>query len=165
MATTVYPDSTRAILTLEGDRGIHIEREFNAPRKQVWRALTKRKFLEKWWGRGNKLDVEELEFEPGGHWRFVEHSGDDNESEDGFEGRFGEIQKPERIMQTFEWDGMPGHTAQETITLEALDEERTKMTCDLVCFTKAARDGMVRSGMEEGINQSYEALDRVLKKM
>jgi uncharacterized protein YndB with AHSA1/START domain len=152
----------RATLSLEGDRGIHIEREFNAPRKRVWRAMTKRKLLQKWWGRGNKLEVEKLDFEPGGHWRFVEKSAD---SEDGFEGRFGEIQKPERIVQTFEWDGMPAHTALQTLTFEKIDDDHTKVTCDVVCFSKAARDGMVRSGMEEGMNQSYDALDKVLKKM
>ena len=155
-------DPSRATLQLAGERGIHIEREFRAPRKRVWKAITKPKLLQKWWGRGNKLDVEEFEFEPGGHWRFVEKSDD---SKDGFEGRFAEIQKPERIMQTFEWDGMPGRTAQQTLTLERLDDEHTKLTCDITCFSRAERDGMVRSGMEEGMNQSYAALDKVLKKM
>ena len=152
----------RATMTLDGDRGIHIEREFRAPRKNVWRAMTKKKLLAKWWGRGNKLEVEEHDFEPGGHWRFVEKSAD---SKDGFEGRFGEIQKPERILQTFEWDGMPAHTAQQTLRFEKLDDDRTRVTCDVICFSQAARDGMVRSGMEEGMNQSYDALDKVLKKM
>jgi uncharacterized protein YndB with AHSA1/START domain len=138
-------------MTLDGDRGIHIEREFRAPRKNVWRAMTKKKLLAKWWGRGNKLDVEEHEFEPGGHWRFIERTP---ESKDGFEGRFGEIQKPERIVQTFEWDGMPAHTARQTLTFEKLDDELTKVTCEVLCFDKDTRDGLVRSGMEEGMNQS-----------
>ena len=152
----------RATMTLDGDRGIHIEREFRAPRKNVWRAMTKRKLLAKWWGRGNKLEVEQHDFEPGGHWRFVERTA---ESTDGFEGRFGEIQKPERILQTFEWDGMPAHTAQQTLRFEKLGDDHTRVICDVICFSQAARDGMVRSGMEEGMNQSYDALDRVLKKM
>src|SRR5262245_45536506 len=109
---------SRATLTLAGDRGIHVSREFNAPRRRVWKAMTKRKLIARWWWRGNRLDVEELDFEPGGHWRFVEKT---EESKDGFEGRFGEIQKPERIMQTFEWDGLPGHTAQQTLTFERID--------------------------------------------
>jgi uncharacterized protein YndB with AHSA1/START domain len=153
---------SRATLTLDGDRGIHIEREFHAPRKRVWRAMTKRKLIEKWWGRGHRLDVKELDFEPGGHWRFVEKT---RESEDGFEGRFGDIQKPARIIQTFEWDGMPAQTAQQTLTLEKIDSEHTRVTCDVVCFSRAARDGLVRSGIEEGMNQSYAALDKVLEEM
>ena len=152
----------RARMTLNGDRGIHIEREFRAPRRNVWRAMTKKKLIAKWWARGNKLEVEELEFEPGGHWRFVERT---DESKEGFEGRFGEIEPRKRIVQTFEWDGMPAHTAQQTLTLEKLDDEHTRVTCDVVWFTREARDGMVRSGMEDGMNQSYAALDKVLKKM
>ena len=68
------------------------------------------------------------------------------------------------IIQTFEWDGMPARTAQQTITFEPLGDDRTRITCD-VCFSQAARDGMVRSGMDEGMNQSYDALDKVLKRM
>src|SRR5438128_2405546 len=86
----VQSGTSRARMTLDGDPGIHIEREFRASRKNVWRAMTKRKLIAKWWGRGNKLNVKELDFKPGGHWRFVEKTP---ESKDGFEGRFGDIQK------------------------------------------------------------------------
>jgi hypothetical protein len=32
-------------------------------------------------------------------------------------------------------------------------------------FTSEERDGMLSSGMEQGMNQSYEALDKVLAAM
>ena len=68
-------------------------------------------------------------------------------------------------MQTFEWDGMPGHVAIETITLEDLGDGRTRLVTALLCHTGEERDGMLGSGMEEGIDQSYAALDRVLTEM
>ncbi len=65
-----------AKVTTPTDRTIHIERIFQAPRERVWRAMTDPKLVAQWWGRGNKLVVERMELQRGGHWRFVEHSPD-----------------------------------------------------------------------------------------
>jgi uncharacterized protein YndB with AHSA1/START domain len=154
--------STKATITKPTDREIRTERIFNAPRDRVWQAMTDPKLVAQWWGRGNKLDVEKLEVLRGGHWRFVEHSdGGDH----GFEGRFAEVTRPERIVQTFEWDGMPGHVALETCTLEDLGDRRTRVVTTSLFHTVADRDGMLDSGMEGGLNESYAALDRVLAAM
>ena len=75
-------------------------------------------------GTGNKLVIEKFELERGGHWRFVEHSP---EGVHGFEGRFREVTPPERVVQTFEWDGMPGHVIIETAVLEDLGDGRTRL--------------------------------------
>jgi uncharacterized protein YndB with AHSA1/START domain len=121
--------------------------------------MTNPELVAKWWGRGNKVVVERMELERGGHWRFVEHS---DHGTHGFEGRYSEIVPPERVVQTFEWDGMPGHVVLETMTLEDLGDGRTKLVNVSLFMTTADRDGMMQSGMEEGMAQSYEALDRVL---
>jgi uncharacterized protein YndB with AHSA1/START domain len=152
----------KATVALRGDREIRIERIFNAPRERVWRAMTDPKLVAQWWGRGNKLVVERMELERGGHWRFVEHSPDGTH---GFEGRFSEVSPPERLVQTFEWDGMPGHVALETATLEDLGDGRTRLVNTSIFMTAEDRDGMMQSGMEGGLNESYAALDRVLAKM
>ena len=65
-------------------------------------------------------------------------------------------------MQTFEWDGMPGHVAVETMELEDLGDGRTKVVTTSLFHTTEERDGMLSSGMEEGLNESYAALDRLL---
>jgi uncharacterized protein YndB with AHSA1/START domain len=153
---------TKATITTPGDRDIRIERIFNAPRDRVWKALTDPKLVAQWWGRGNKLVVERMEVERGGHWRFVEHSP---EGVHGFEGRFAEVTPPERVVQTFEWDGMPGHVALETMTLEALPDGRTRLVSTSLFLTAEDRDGMLQSGMEGGLNESYAALDRLLAKL
>lgn len=149
----------RATVTFPGDREIHIERVFDAERERVWRAMTDAGQVAQWWGRGNPLTVERLELERGGHWRFVEHS---DQGDHGFEGRYGEVIAPESVMMTFEWDGMPAHPARERMRLEDLGDGRTKLVVDSIFFTAEERDGMVASGMEEGMNQSHQALDRFL---
>lgn len=160
--TAAREGSRRATVAKPSDRSIRIERIFDAPREQVWRAMTDPELVAQWWGRGNKLVVEKLELRPGGHWRFVEHS---DHGVHGFEGRFGEINPPSRVVQTFEWDGMPAHPCVETMTLEDLGDGRTKLIVESLFYTAEERDGMLSSGMETGMNQSYEALDRVLAKL
>ncbi len=98
-------------MTTPGEREIRTERVFNAPRDRVWRAYTEPEQVARWWGRGNRLVVERMDVQRGGHWRFVEHSP---EGVHGFEGRYREVAPPERLVQTFEWDGMPGYVAVET---------------------------------------------------
>jgi uncharacterized protein YndB with AHSA1/START domain len=141
------------------DREMHIERVFNAPRERVWRALTEPALLAQWWGRGNELTIERLEVRRGGHWRFVEHAPG---GPYGFEGRYREVTPPERLSLTFEWDGTPGQVVVNTMVLEDLGDGRTKLLGTMQFFTAEDRDGMVRSGMEGGMNESYAALDRVL---
>jgi uncharacterized protein YndB with AHSA1/START domain len=151
-----------ARVTTPSDREIRIERGFDAPRDRVWRAFTDPKLVAQWWGRGNKLVVERMDVERGGHWRFVEHGPDGVQ---GFEGRYREVAPPERLVQTFEWDGMPGYVAVETATFEDLGDGRTKVVNTSLFHSTEERDGMLNSGMEQGLNQSYAALDKVLAKL
>jgi uncharacterized protein YndB with AHSA1/START domain len=158
-ATTKQEGTTKATITKPSDREIRIERIFNASRERVWQAMTDPQLVAQWWGRGNKLVIEKFEVKRGGHWRFVEHS---DHGVHGFEGRFREVTPPERVVQTFEWDGMPGHVAVETMTLEDLGDGRTRLVNTSLFHTTEERDGMLQSGMEGGLNESYAALDRVL---
>ena len=160
MMNTAIGAPTRAVLSTPGDREFRLERIFNAKRERVWKAMTEPELLAQWWGRGNRVVIERFEFERGGHWRFVEHS---DHGEHGFEGRYREIVPIERIVSSFEWDGMPAHVAIQTMTLEQLADGRTKLISTALFHTAAERDGMMQSGMEGGANQSYEALDRVLQ--
>jgi len=149
----------RAKITTTGDREVRIERIFNAPRERVWDAMTKPELVAQWWGRGNKLVIERMELKRGGHWRFVEHS---DHGVHGFEGRYREIKPMERISMTFEWDGMPGYPAVSTAAFEDLGDGRTKVISTMQFFTPEERDGMLQSGMEGGMNESYAALDALL---
>jgi uncharacterized protein YndB with AHSA1/START domain len=159
MTNTAIGAPARAILSTPSEREFRLERTFNASRERVWRAMTEPALLAQWWGRGNRVVIERFELVRGGHWRFVEHS---DHGVHGFEGRYREIVPIERIVTSFEWDGMPAHVAIQTMTLEQLADGRTKLVSTALFHTDAERDGMMSSGMEGGANQSYEALDRLL---
>jgi uncharacterized protein YndB with AHSA1/START domain len=148
-------------MTMPTDREIRVERVFDAPRDRVWRAFTDPALVAQWWGRGNKLVIERMEVERGGHWRFVEHSPD---GVDGFEGRYREVTPQERLVYTFEWDGMPGHVIVETATFEELGDGRTRVVTMSLFHTPEERDGMLHAGMAEGLNEGYAVLDRMLAK-
>ncbi len=158
MAARTAGSTTRATVTTPTAREVRVERTFAAPRSTVWRAITEPDLVARWWGRGHQLDVE-MDLRPGGHWRYVEHH---DGGVDGFEGRYGEITPRERIVHTFEWDGMPASPCRTTVTLDDLDDGRTRLVETSLFYTKEERDGMLRSGMETGMNESFAALDRVL---
>ncbi|MET8043802.1 SRPBCC family protein [Micromonospora sp. NPDC005215] len=149
------PDLT---VDLPSDREITLTRSFDAPREVVYAAHTQAEHLKHWWGRGNPLDVE-IDFRKGGHYRYVEHAKDGNDY--AFRGEFREIVVPERIVQTFEFEGMPGHVAVETLVFTER-EGRTTVTVTAHYDTTEERDGVVDSGMTQGAAESYAALDRHL---
>jgi len=158
MSKSETPTAT-ATITTPSDREVRIERIFAASRDRVWRAMTDPDLVAQWWGRGQKMVVERMEVKRGGHWRFVVHAASGLQ---GFEGRYREVTPPERFVWTFEWDGMPGYVAVDTVTFEDLGDGRTKVVTTSLVHTTEERDAMLKSGMEPGLNDSYAALDRLL---
>jgi uncharacterized protein YndB with AHSA1/START domain len=151
--------ATKAEVTTPTDREIHIEREFNAPRDRVFAAYTDPELVPKWWGpRGTTTIVDQMDVRAGGSWRFISQ-GDDGET--AFRGTYREVTPPERIVQTFEWEGMPGHVSVETAEFQDLGD-RTKVVTTSIFHTPEERDGMLGSGMEKGMNETYERLDELL---
>jgi len=148
-------------VTLPSDLEIRMERVFDAPRALVFEAHTKCEHVKHWWGRGNPLDCE-IDFRPGGSYRFVEHAPDGGDY--AFRGEYLEIQPPERIVQTFEYEGAPGQICVET--LEFTEEDgRTTISSVTRFDTREQRDSMVDAGMQDGARQSYEALAAYLPKL
>ena len=151
----------KADLTFPGDREIHVERIFDAPPERVFNAYTDPELIPRWWGpRGTETIVEELDARTGGAWRFRARTSDGSEIV--FRGFFREVTPHERIVQTFEWDGMPGYVSVDTAVFEDLGDGRTRIVSDSIFHTAEERDGMVGSGMEKGMNETYERLDELL---
>jgi uncharacterized protein YndB with AHSA1/START domain len=150
-------------LTLPSDREIVLTRVFDAPRRLVFEASTKPEHVARWWGpKGSTLPVCEMDFRLGGAWRFVQR--DPNGQEFGFRGVYREIVPPERVVQTFEFEGMPGHVALETVTFEE-QGGKTKLTSRLLFDSVEDRDGMLQSGMEKGAAETYDRLAEHLRTM
>ena len=152
-----------AKVTTPTDREILIEREFDAPRDRVFAVYTDPKLIPEWYGpRDTTTIVDEMDVRAGGRWRFIMRNADGSES--GFRGVYREVTPPERIVQTFEWEGMPGHVSVETAVFEDLGD-RTKVTTTSIFHTPEERDGMLGSGMEGGMNETYARLDELLARL
>ncbi|MEV0715078.1 SRPBCC family protein [Asanoa sp. NPDC050611] len=147
-------------VTTPSDLEVKMVRVFDAPKALVFAAHSEPEHIKHWWGRGNPLDIQ-MDFRVGGRWRFVEHAPDGDWA---FRGEYRDIQAPDRIVQTFEFEGMPGKVCEETLELT---EEGGKTTVTSVTRfdTKEERDGMIDSGMSEGAGQSYDALADYLAKL
>jgi len=159
-ANTKEKKAGTTTLTTPSDREVITERVFDAPRDRVYAAFTDPELIPQWWGRRRTTTlVDKLDVRPGGAWRFVERNSDG--SENGFRGTFREVTPPESLVYTFEWEGMPGHVVVDTVSFEDLDG-RTKVTNTSLFHTTEERDGMLESGMEKGLNESYEQLDELL---
>jgi uncharacterized protein YndB with AHSA1/START domain len=152
-----------ATVTTPSDREIHIKREFDAPRDRVFAAYTDPKLVPEWWGpRGTTTVVDVMDVRAGGSWRFVSRDADGRE--DAFRGTYREVTPPDRIVQTFEWEGMPGHVSVETAVFEDLGD-RTRVVTTTTFHTTEERDGMLGSGMEKGMNETYQRLDELLARL
>jgi uncharacterized protein YndB with AHSA1/START domain len=154
---------TTATVTTPTDREIRIERIFDAPRDRVFAIYTDPELIPEWWGpRSTTTVVDHMDVRAGGGWRFVAREADGSET--AFRGTYREVTAPERIVQTFEWEGMPGHVSVETATFEDLGD-RTKVTTVSIFHTTEERDGMLGSGMEGGMNETFARLDELLARL
>ena len=150
----------KTTVSKQGERQIHIVREFDAPRDRVFEAFTKAELIEQWWGpHDTSMTVDKLEARTGGDWRFLIKDSDGAET--GFRGTFREVTPPEKIELTFEWDGMPGYVSIDSTEFEDLGE-RTRVTTTSTFLFEQERDGMIEAGMESGLSESYERLDALL---
>jgi uncharacterized protein YndB with AHSA1/START domain len=154
------------IIAEPGTQEIVIIREFDAPRELVFKAFTDPELYKQWLGpRGITMKIERFEPRNGGSYRYIHTDKDGNEY--AFHGVYHEVRSPERIIDTFEFEGLPepGHVALETLKLEELPGGRTKTVSQSVFQSVADRDGMMGTDMESGVNEGYERLDELLEKM
>ena len=146
-----------------GRHDIIITRTFDAPTDLVFRAYTDPDLVSQWWGTDSLTTrIDKLDVKPGGLWRFVQQGQDGEEY--AFKGVYHDVTPSERVVQTFEWEGLPGHVSLETLVLEE-EDGKTKMTSTAVYQSVEDRDGMFASGMQEGATESLDSLERLLEKV
>ena len=150
----------------EGKQEFFIIREFDAPRELVFKAHTDPKLYAQWLGpRGLTMILEKFEPVSGGSYRFIHRDKDGNEF--AFHGVNHEVNPPERLIGTFEFEGFPekGHVELDTAKFEELANGRTKLTVQAVYQSVGDRDGMIKSDMKKGVTEGYERLDELLEKV
>lgn len=152
---------------LAGEPVIIMTRTFDAPRALVWKAMTEREHIARWWGASSftaKVIVKAYDPRVGGEWRFESHGKDGNVFV--FYGKFLEIREPHRVVQTFAMENMfVGKLIVEDLTLEELPDGRTLYRQVSSYDSVADRDGMVASGMEVGARETLEQLAAVIAEL
>ncbi|WP_350270162.1 SRPBCC family protein [Brevibacterium sp. CBA3109] len=161
MTTTDDTDySTLHLDVPEGAQTVSITRDFAATPDKVFRAHTDPELFVKWCGPDTITStIREWDAQTGGRWSYV--SADDS-GEYGFFGSFHEVRENERIVQTFAFESFPDAVSLEILTLSDLGDGRTRLSSTSIFDSLESRDGMVASGMEQGIVEGYDKLDRLL---
>jgi len=153
--------SQTATVTLPTDEQILIMREFDAPRHLVFRAYTAPELVKRWWhaNRG-EMKVAEIDLRVGGKWRYV--SVTDDGFEVAFHGEYREIVPNERLVSTEAYEGIPDPDANATLNTATFSEKdgRTTLTILVEAPSKAIRDAIIESGMEDGLQDALDLLEQ-----
>jgi uncharacterized protein YndB with AHSA1/START domain len=158
--------NTTTLIAEPGKQELFVIREFDAPREQIFKAFVNPELYVQWIlgprRMGLTMRLEKFEPRTGGAWRYVQKDKDGNEY--GFHGSYHEVQAPERIIDTFEFEGLSerGHASLETAKFDVLPSGRTRLTIHSVFQSVVDRDGMIQAGMEEGLRDSFDRLDALL---
>lgn len=151
------------IIAEKGKPNLTILREFDAPRELLLRAYTEPELLSQWLGpRGLEMKVEQFEARDGGRYRYIHTDEAGNEYR--FRGVFHGDPSVDSIVQTFEYEGWPGHVSLDSLWFE---ERNGKTFVRSVSAFQSVedRDAMVESGMERGVVEGHERLDELLVRL
>ncbi|HWD74535.1 MAG TPA: SRPBCC family protein [Solirubrobacteraceae bacterium] len=156
-------DSKRAVVTLPSDTQVMITREFDAPRRLVYRAWTTPDLVRRWWSANRgEMTVADIDLRVGGVWRYamIAHG----EFEVGFHGEYREIVPNERIVSTEVYEGAPEVEAVTTVTFDERDG-RTTVTILVDHQRREHRDGHLNAGMEDGLQDALSLLEQVVRSL
>jgi uncharacterized protein YndB with AHSA1/START domain len=145
------------------EKQIVMERVFDASRELVWKAFTDPDSLTQWWGpKKYTTRIDKIDVKPGGGWRFIQANSEGGEY--AFNGEFREVEPPEKLSFTFEFEGVPGHIVLQTLILDE-QQGKTKVTSIAAYDSLEDLDGMVNSGMESGARESWDRLAELIEKV
>jgi uncharacterized protein YndB with AHSA1/START domain len=154
--------STIPETTIEADPKVPIirmRREFNATPEQLFRAHTDPRLFAQWVGpSGMHTSIEEWDVRSGGSWRYVSTRDGQQYA---FRGCFHDV-RPDRIVQTFTFEGQPDGVALETLWFENLGDGRTLLRAQSLVDSFEDRDAWLASGMEVGVNEGYAKLEEMI---
>jgi uncharacterized protein YndB with AHSA1/START domain len=138
-------------------REVVITRVVDAPHRLVFDTWSKPEHLARWWGpKGFTLPACEMDFRPGGAYRFVMRGPDGRDYP--FHGVYREIVEPERIVFTAIIDNAPGNELLTTVTF-AEHGGKTRLTVQQTVPTEP-----YARGQKQGWTESLERLADYLAK-
>lgn len=158
--------SRKATVTLPTDTQIRITREFDAPKRLVYKAYTTPELVKRWWSaKRGTVTVADIDLRVGGKWRFVMVTDDGMEV--AFHGEYREIVPNERLVSTEAYEGMPDPDAWASLNTLTLTEQNGRTTLTVLCEydSRATRDMVIQSGMEAGMQDAFDLLEEVARSM
>src|SRR4051812_29256137 len=142
---------------------IEIEREFDAPKELVYRAYADPALVTQWLGpRKYEMVLDHWDMRAGGGYRYVHR--DDQGNAFAFHGVFHSVDV-DNMVQTFEFEGVPGHVSLDTQVIEDLGNGRSRLKGHTVFQSVADRDQMAEAGMASGVEDGYNRLDELLVRL
>jgi uncharacterized protein YndB with AHSA1/START domain len=152
------------IVAEKGTQHIVITRVFNAPRELVFHTYTDPITVPDWWGpKRYTTKVEMMDVKKGGIWRYIQRDAEGNEY--AFNGVYHEVGTPERLINTFEFEGVPGSVGLVTTLFEELPDGKSKFIETTVYPSLQVRDLVMQSGMSEGAIELLDRLEELLDKL
>lgn len=153
------------IIAEKGTHECYIVREFEAPREMVFQAFSDPEIFVQFWGGNDSMKLDYFDFRSRGSYRYT-HSDEKGNELLAFSGVIHEATAPERIIQTSELESLleRGHVVLEAFLFESLPGGRTKLTIHEVCRSVADRDAMIMSGMDAGLAEGFNRLDKILQR-
>ncbi|MEI2703202.1 MAG: SRPBCC family protein [Baekduia sp.] len=153
-------DGGRVVITPRGDREFVIARTFRAPARQVWDAITDPELIAQWWaGQRGTIKSVEHDLRVGGKWRNVMETHDGTEV--AFSGEYKEIDAPRRVVSTEAFEASPDFPSLNTVTLTEDGEGATRLETHVLAATPEARDMQLQSGMEVGVQEGFDLLEKL----
>lgn len=150
-----------AVLTLPSDTEIRMERKFDAPAELVFDVWTTPEHVRNWWGfPEHKMTECRIDLRVGGEYRYAALIPEIGEM--AFRGEFKEIERPHRLVVTEVYEAYPDTVAVNTLTLEESDGVTT-MVVTMAYPSREARDAVIESGMEGGLQVSLNRVDSILE--
>lgn len=166
------PSTGTLKVTTPTDREIVMTREFDAPRRLVWEAMTRPELIRRWLFAppGWSMTTCEEDLRVGGEFRWA-WNGPDGKPAMAMHGVYREVVPPRpdgsggRLVRTETFDfGCDAQMGEQLGTLEFAERGgRTIVTITVVYPSRQARDGAIASGMEHGVSTGYDNLERFLK--
>ncbi len=156
-----------ATVQLPSETTILITRLFDAPAALVFRTLTEPELVKRWWGfETAQWQVCDIDLRVGGTWRYVVSQPCESEPdmEVAFHGEYREIDAPHRLVSTEVFEGVPEGEALVSTTLDEA-EGVTTMRVLVQHSSQEHRDGHINSGMEVGMQVSYNRIEDLLRNL
>jgi len=155
----------RAQVTTPSDEEILIVREFDAPKRLVYKAYTTPELVSRWWpGERGQMESCEIDLRVGGRWRYAMVAKGDFQV--AFHGEFSEIVPDERIVTTEVYEGAPPGLRDpiNVVTFEE-SEGRTTLSILMVLESREVRDTIIDSGMEGGLQEGMDLLEQIAREL